>query len=93
MVKKKKANKKEYKPGVIDVSPERSGRIRGRVFTSIDKRGRLEAIEVDHVKESPPGKGEAYLSMKDRGPLRLHRTRKDVARAYPHISPKLPKLR
>lgn len=89
----KKHKRMKDKSKVI-VGPERKGRVRGREFGVIGKKGNLEyVVEVDHLREAPPGKGESYITQKDDGPVQIHRTKQDVARRYPRISAKLPKLR
>jgi len=100
MMAKKKKQKKDYSR--VEVSPEKRGKVTGRMFDVYEKDGSLDKIiEVDHIKESPPGKSDVYLSQetdytgggKKKSPIRLHRTKKDVGKRYPRISPKLPKLR
>jgi len=87
----------------VEVSRERKGVVKGRIFDVVEKDGFVsQSIEVDHVKESPPGKSDVYLSQQrittiagrtKKSPIRLHKTKADVAKRYPQISPKLPKLR
>ena len=99
---KKKAMTKDMS-GVV-VGPEMKGSVKGRVFSVIGKRGNTQyEVEVDHVKESPPGKGEAYLTQRveigkddrviKRGNIQFNRTKAEVSKRFPRISPKLPKLR
>ena len=88
----------------VEVSPEKSGSVKGRVFSVIGKRGNTQyEVEVDHFRESPPGKGEGYMTRRveigadervvRRGPIQMHRTKTEVSKRFPRISAKLPKLR
>jgi len=104
MAVKKAGKKKIIDLSRVEVSPERLGSVRGRVFSVIGKRGNTKyEVEVDHIKESPPGKREVYLTQRveigadervtKRGAIQMARTKQEVSKRFPRISAKLPKLR